>query len=207
MALALITGGTRFLLPAGAQADPTTVELAARNDSGVSGAAQLEATEGATWIRISVEGGRGDLIAYLRRGDCRAYLEQPAIPLALTTPGVESKTAVDVPLEELVAGGYLIALHAADGDLATLLDPEASAACGEISGADEEPSAAAAMQPPVTGIGPMQSGRDWMLMVASTLAMVSLGLAVTCLRNAPQSVDAPVVINVVAMHRLRGLTK
>jgi hypothetical protein len=207
MVLAIVAGGTRFILPAGAQAEPVIVSLHERNDSGVAGEAELTATDGATWVRIFVEGGDESLIAYLHRGDCTAFNDRPAIPLALTTPGTQSATAVDVPLDDLLAGEYLIDLHAAGGDFASLLDPATSVACGEIGDRGETPGAVATTAPPVTGIGPIHDGRDWMVVIASILAMLSLGLAFTCLRSTPQPVAAPVVINVVALHRLRSLSK
>lgn len=207
MILAIVVGGTRVILPAGAQDEPVIVALEQRNDSGVSGVAELVATEGATWVRIEVDGGSKALIAYLHGGDCTAYRAQPAIPLALMTPGERSETAVDLPLAELLDGGYAIDLHRADSDIASLLDPATSVACGEIGERAAEGGAAGTAEPPVTGIGPIEDGRDWMLALAATLAMVSLGLGVTCLRTAPRPVEAPVYISVVAMHRLRGLTK
>lgn len=208
MILAMVTGGLRFMLPVAAQSEPVIIPLVERNDSGVSGAVVLDAADGATWVRISVEAAGEEYLPYLRRGTCDAYRATPAIPLSLVAPGRPSETAVDLVLAELQSGGYLIDLHIIAGDLDDLLDPKTSVACGEIEtreGGIE--GSTETTQPPVTGIGPLQTGRDWTLVVAFAMAMLSFVLALTCMRERRQPVEAPVIIDVVAMHRLRGLTQ
>jgi hypothetical protein len=208
MLLAIVTGAAHLILPVSAQSEPVTIELAERNDSGVSGEAGLVAADGATWVHISVDGASDNYLPYLHRGTCSAYFDAPAIPLALTATGVQSKTAVDLPLDELESGSYVIDLHIVVGDLEDLLDPKSSVACGAI-GAEEGGvgGSTATTQPPVTGIGPLQTGRDWTLAVAFAMAILSFVLALTCLRERRLPAEPPVIINVVAMHRLRGLTQ
>jgi hypothetical protein len=208
--LALFSAVAWLVLPGRAQAGPVSVRILERDHSGVSGKATLDAADGAVWVKIQVRGAKRDYLPYLHRGTCDAYRETPAIPLSLVAPGHTSETAIDLPLEELDSGDYVIDLHAADGDIASLLDPATSVACGVIgakTAATPTGEAAGSTHPPSTGVGPLESGHGRLLTLMGALCLSSLILA--CLgagvRQRPQHV--PVVIDVVARHRLRGLMR
>jgi hypothetical protein len=259
---AITLAGARFVLPAGAGTEPVSFPLVERNDSGVSGNVVLEVADGVTWFTVDVTGPDTNYLPILRVGTCEAFENDTATPLALVALGDPVATAIDIPIERLTSGGYMVDLHVADGSYEELLDPATSVACGAIpessevvqsgnaeepdgnidesesaggveSGAGGEPDAGDGavggstsggldeLQQPDAGVGPIQSDRDWMMVIAALLGVASFVLAVKGLRverratyamPAYASVHASIPTtggSIVAhrAHRVRGFTR
>lgn len=153
---ALALGGERTTVAA----EPLVVRLKTTHDAGVAARAVLSPADDLTTIRITISRGDDTYLPYVRRGSCAAYADQPRIPLALASADQPSATLVDLPYDELAAGGYVLDLHVATGTFDELLDPSTSVACGAIGVADSGSTgeAAAAVTAPVTGVGPLHGG-------------------------------------------------
>lgn len=205
---AILLTAVRFVLPAGAGIEPVTFPLVERNGSGVAGTVTLESVDGVTWFGIGVTGPDTNYLPIIRIGTCEAFASDAATPLALVTLGDTVSTAIDIPIERLQAGRYVVDLHVAGGSYDELLDPETSVACGTIpastdatvpgdgAGAGAGTSAASdesvdprmpadgsdPIQTPDAGVGPIQSERDWLMVTGALLGLASFTLAVTGLR-------------------------
>jgi hypothetical protein len=127
-----------------------TVKMKSQRHSGVSATATLAEKDGATVVAVRVNGKSG--VTYfpdIRRGTCALAAQSPEIPLALVTTSQPAETVLDVPLNQLTAGSYVVMLHPSDGTLASLA-PDAAVACGQIRAKSESSSVANAA--PITGI-------------------------------------------------------
>jgi hypothetical protein len=208
LGLAVVLTGARFYLPVMADATSVTVRLKERNQSGVSGRARLEAADGVTWIRISVNGPDLEYLPYLHHGTCKEYREALAIPLSLVAPNRPGETAIDIPLDELLSGGYVIDLHTVDLDVETLFDPATSVACGVVGKPKAPPPAGGTteeVQPPITGVGPIQGGRDWAMLTAAALGAASFLFAMAGMREQRHVAQGFTTVDVVNIRRLQGL--
>jgi hypothetical protein len=198
--LLLALGSLGIGLALAAQAEPLSLSLSValeeRNGSGVTGTALVEAVDGATWVTITLDGPDGGYLSFLHGGSCSAFAAGPAIPLALATRGVPSATAIDLPLSELMGGDFVIDVHAANGTIDSILDPATSVACGVLFTAAEPESGGdgdESVSPPVAGIGPLDSGDDWLIASAAALCAASLVLSLSSIRRQPAVRTAPVV--------------
>ena len=147
LSCAITLAGARFVLPAGAGTEPISFPLEERNGSGVGGSVALEAADGVTWFSVSVTGPDTNYLPILRAGSCEAFDDESATPLALVTLGEPVATAIDVPIERLTGGGYVVDLHVAGGSYEELLDPATSVACGAIPASPEVEEAAGSDEP------------------------------------------------------------
>lgn len=177
------------------------IELLERNESGISGLVTITSSNPETRIEIEVRGAVADYLPYLHLGTCDEYAAGGSIPLAVTQPGEPVSTTVDLPIEELAAGTYVVDLHIARGSLESLMDPSTSVACGAIVTGDP---AGATVQPPITGIGPFDGDNVNWLVVTLTGFGVLFGFAGLLARRVPLPLVAEDV-NQVALQRLRGL--
>jgi hypothetical protein len=97
-----------------------TVELETLNDSGVTGSAVLtDLGDGQTEVVVTVDpAGHLDMPAHIHPGTCVDLVPQPRFPLQNVVDG-SSETTIDVPLDELFAGGLALNLHASPDDYGT----------------------------------------------------------------------------------------
>jgi hypothetical protein len=104
----------------GPAAASRTVELQTLNDSGVTGSAVLtDLGDGQTEVVVTVEpGGHLDMPAHIHPGTCVDLVPQPRFPLQNVVDGA-SETTIDVPLDELFAGGLALNIHASPDDYGT----------------------------------------------------------------------------------------
>lgn len=124
-----------FAAPAAAQDDQTvTVVMGELNDSGVSGAATLEADGDLTVVTIDLEGATGDHPAHVHEGTCEELDPNPAYPLTDVNEDGESETSIDVPLAELLDSPHAVNVHRSTEDIGTYVS------CGNITG-DEDAGA------------------------------------------------------------------
>lgn len=206
LALALALSTARFYLPVVAGSDSATIRLKERNRSGVTGRATLEAAGEAVWVRITVKGPDRDYLPYLRSGTCTDVRQAVAIPLSLARPGAPGATAIDLPLDELRSGDYVIDVHDAASDADTLFDPGSSVACGIVgtTASATAGSAEGGVQPPITGVGPIESGWDWTMVAAAGLGLVSFVLAVAGLREQRREARGLTIVDEIRIRRLQG---
>jgi hypothetical protein len=115
------------LAACGGQAESRTLQLETLNDSGVTGTAVLtDNGDGTTRVAVDVDAaGHPDMPAHIHPGTCTNLTPQPRYPLQNVIDGV-SETDIDVPLEELFAGGLALNLHASPDDFETYT------ACAEL---------------------------------------------------------------------------
>jgi hypothetical protein len=186
-----------------------SVRLPSTNGSTVRGRATVAQLDGLTTIAVSVAGG-GDAsyLPYVHRGTCTAYKEQPAIPLAIATSEAPSQTTVDIAIETLLNGEYVVDLHVAEGSIASLTDPTTSVACGVLQAASAATPTAVATQPPVAeapvaGVGPLSDGQTAGVLVALA-GVIAIGCMMTGLRLRRPAVY---VRTRVVRRRYRGLLR
>ena len=125
------SGGTPAASPmASPQADDPriTIEFIELNDSGVTGTATLFASGGTTVVEIDLDGTGEDHPAHIHQGTCDDIQPEPEDNLENVGEEGTSTSVVDVPLDELVDGDYVIDLHLAANQLGTLI------VCAEIEG-------------------------------------------------------------------------
>lgn len=97
-----------------------TVQLQTLNDSGVTGSTVLtDLGDGQTKVVVTVDpAGHLDMPAHIHPGTCADLVPQPRFPLQNVVDG-SSETTIDVPLDELFAGGLAVNLHASPDDYGT----------------------------------------------------------------------------------------
>jgi hypothetical protein len=195
-----------FVSGASAQDQPLSVELFERNGSGIRGVAEITPGKSESTVEIDVTGEDGEsYLPFIHRGTCFKFNESISVPLAIASLGAPSETTVDLDFETLTAGDIVIDLHRAEGSLETLMSPSTSVACGAISLPETEDGGA--LQTPVAGIGPVDVDARWSgptvgVLIAGGMLAAMAGLRTARVPHYPE----PVVIDVVARHRLRGLS-
>ena len=143
----------------GAGASHLTIQLHELNGSGVTGKATLRANGGLTKIGIRLNGDASAYPTHLHEGTCDEFEAMPGAPLADTTPGTTSRTVVELPLDDLLTGSWVIIVHHPEEHIGGLLDPASVIACGEISGSpvasgdSPDDVLSVTTQPPSTGVG------------------------------------------------------
>jgi hypothetical protein len=175
-----------------------TIQIRDLADSGVSGKATLRANGGLTRVNIRLEGDANAYPTHLHAGTCDDFEAMPAAPLADSVPGTTSRTVVEMSLDDLLAGSWVINIHHPEKDLGSLLDPSSVIACGEITGTptqDEETSGddqSANIQSPNTGVGSTiaEHSSTKLIVALSALAMLTCGAGIA-LRRKEQRVWIP----------------
>ena len=141
------SGGTPDASPvASPQADDPriTIEFTELNDSGVTGTATLFASGATTVVELDLDGTGEDHPAHIHEGTCEDIQPEPAYNLENVGEEGTSTSVVDVPLDELIDGDYVIDLHLAANQLGTLI------VCADIEG---EPTDASGTPVAVGGQG------------------------------------------------------
>lgn len=212
MLAALAIGTMSGITSRGAAAaeDKVFIKLKETHDSGVTATVKLTTEDGATLVRIYVKGADQQYLPYVRRGTCTEYKEIQGIPLSLASPARSTTTTIDIPIDDLRSGDYLIDLHVAAGNLESLNDPKSSVACGLIAAVDPEPTpvdeVATVTEPPVAGVGGFTGGA-WVFGAAATMLGLSMLFAVTGLfQRRTAEVVTPVTVSATAVRRLKGLS-
>ncbi len=113
------------------------IEFTELNDSGIEGIAILYEFGDQTIVEIDVDGAGENHPAHVHAGTCGEV--EPQVEYALENVGEdgESRSLIDVSLEELLEGEYVVDLHLAPTELGTLI------ACADIEGTPEVPEATA----------------------------------------------------------------
>lgn len=117
------TGGT---VNAGERSE--TIPLRELNDSGVTGTVVLSEQGAATRISIQLQGAAvtGDHVAHLHNGTCEAPGEYTYTLNPVSAEGT-SETVVNMTLDELVSGGYMVNVHPDEANWDTWM------VCGELT--------------------------------------------------------------------------
>ena len=107
--------------------------LEASNGSGITGEARLTGFGNQTVISIMLsDGGDAVYFPHLHEGTCDDYDGIPIVPLAETVHGKRTRATVDLTLEELLSGRYVIDAHPSIGSAESLFDPSSAVVCGEV---------------------------------------------------------------------------
>ncbi len=189
--LAALTDTPGTLAAPGAQTadtpDHLTIRLRDAGDTGVSGKATLRTGDGVTTVGLRLTGAEDAYPAHLHEGTCDEFEAMPGFPLADAEPGRTTRTVLDIPLEELLAGGYVINIHHPAMDLDSLLDPDSVVACGAIviapvsTAGTGGTAAGEPIQPPVTGVGSVIAddyfGVPSIVLSAVAIALTAAGVA------------------------------
>jgi hypothetical protein len=123
------------------------VQLESVNESDQRAFARLTGFGDQTVISVTMEEeSEATYLPHLHEGTCTDYDGIPILPLAESTPGQRSRAVVDIPLEELLAGNYLIDVHPATTEADSLFDPDSAVVCGELSEAERIDQAAGATE-------------------------------------------------------------
>ena len=118
--------------PASAQrATEASATLEERNDSGVAGTVEFEATEAGTRIVVRADGALGDHPTHIHSGTCADLDPNPKYPLnnvELKTTELTglSETVIDAPLDEFLEEDHLVLIHRSAAEIGNYL------ACGNI---------------------------------------------------------------------------
>lgn len=139
MAMAI---GSGVITPAAAQDDePVVIDLAERNQSGVTGTATLTPDGDQVTVRIEVEGPVGNNPVNIMTGTCEEFDANPVYSLSSVDSNGVSESTVDASLADLLAEPHVINIHASPTNLGTIY------ACAEIvaeeAPAEETPTEAA----------------------------------------------------------------
>jgi hypothetical protein len=160
--------------------DHVTIRLRSAGDSEVEGKATLRAGDGITTVAIRLAGPAGSYPTHIREGTCQVFEPVLDFPLTDAEPGRITRTVVEIPLAELLAGTYVINVHRPTTDLGTLLDPSSLVACGTIEALRQpapEETPQGVTNPPVTGAGTTIAGQS---MSARLVALGALAVALAC---------------------------
>jgi hypothetical protein len=188
-------------LPAAAQDNRSlTIPLNEYKNSGVSGTATLEATEGGTRVAMELSGDpvTGDHPTHIHTGTCANFDPNPLYPLTtvilddVSDTGVSETTVEDVRLRDLLASDYVILVHKSAEELTNYFvcgdikadggtggSRDAAAVVQGTPGADQ--ASTGVTEAPQTGVGSAQIGRSWttlfgLLTVLFAVASVALVL-------------------------------
>ena len=112
---------------AGAQGQPTTVNLETQNASGISGTATLtDLGGGRTRVEVRVNGaGAGPQPAHIHEGSCANLNPAPKFPLTSITNGA-STTEVNASVQQIMSAQHAINLHKSPQEASVYV------ACGNV---------------------------------------------------------------------------
>ena len=101
--------------------------LATQNASGELGTVTLTAVGDKTRVDVALANAPTDVPqpAHIHEGSCAKLDPKPKYPLTTVVDGT-STTMVDVPMAQLVAGGFAVNVHKSTKDIPTYI------ACGEL---------------------------------------------------------------------------
>ncbi len=101
--------------------------LGTLNASGELGTVTLTAVGEKTRVDVALANAPTDVPqpAHIHEGSCAKLDPKPKYPLAVVVDGT-STTMVDVPMSQLVAGGFAVNVHKSTKDIPTYI------ACGEL---------------------------------------------------------------------------
>ena len=101
--------------------------LSTLNASGELGTVTLTAMGEKTRVDVALANAPTDVPqpAHIHEGSCAKLDPKPKYPLAVVVDGT-STTMVDVPMSQLVAGGFAVNVHKSTKDIPTYI------ACGEL---------------------------------------------------------------------------
>lgn len=105
-----------------------TLEFDELNDSGVRGSVTLFPQDDRTVVQIAVTNVAGNHPAHVHTGTCGDIDPEPEFPLTNVDADGRSDTVLEVPLEILPDGEYVVDIHLSPTELGTLI------ACAEIDG-------------------------------------------------------------------------
>lgn len=190
-ALALLAGTASEAAAKQSAPEYAKVVFSPVNDSGVEGAASLEAKGGHhTLIEIQTDGAMGDNPTHIHQGSCNDLDPNPQWPLtniqlrSASLTGT-SATTVDVSLAELLDTPHLILIHKSAKDIGTYF------ACGNIVAgrlSSSEQMVAGAAEPfPNTGAGiaDERSTTIVSLLVSAATVLLAAGVALSLSRRRP----------------------
>ncbi len=115
-------------VPASAADGPHRVyALATQNASGELGTVTLTAVGDKTRVDVALANAPTDVPqpAHIHEGTCAKLDPKPKYPLTTVVDGT-STTMVDVPMSQLVAGGFAVNVHKSTKEIPTYI------ACGEL---------------------------------------------------------------------------
>lgn len=115
-------------VPASAADGPHRVfALATQNASGELGTVTLTAVGEKTRVEVALANAPTDVPqpAHIHEGTCAKLDPKPKYPLAVVVDGT-STTMVDVPMSQLIAGGFAVNVHKSTKEIPTYI------ACGEL---------------------------------------------------------------------------
>jgi hypothetical protein len=115
-------------VPASAADGPHRVyALATQNASGELGTVTLTAVGDKTRVEVALANAPTDVPqpAHIHEGTCAKLDPKPKYPLSTVVDGT-STTMVDVPMSQLVAGGFAVNVHKSTKEIPTYI------ACGEL---------------------------------------------------------------------------
>jgi len=164
MMVALVLGLMTFLalaLPVGAQ-NSITIQLAAQNNSGQSGTAELtDMGNGMTRVVLNLANSpAGPQPVHIHQGTCANLNPQPLFPLTNLANG-RSETMVNAPLATILAQPHAINAHKSPQEVSVYV------ACGNVVAAATTPSA------PRAGAGGL-TGLSMPLALAATAGLLTL---------------------------------
>ena len=116
-------------LPAFAADGPHHVyALGTQNASGELGTVTLTAVGDKTRVDIALANAPTDVPqpAHIHEGSCAKLNPKPKYPLSVVVDGT-STSMVDVPMAQLLAGGFAVNVHKSTSDIPTYI------ACGDLS--------------------------------------------------------------------------
>lgn len=168
-----------------------TIQIRDIADSGVSGKATLRENGDVTTVNIRVNGDASAYPTHLHEGSCDDFEAMPGAPLADSVPGATSRTVVEMSLDDLLAGSWVVNIHHPDEHLGSLLDPSSVIACGEISGTitqeetSEEVDLTGTVTTPETGVGSTIASHSstTLTIVLTVLAMLICGAGIALRRK------------------------
>ena len=124
-AVALLTfAGPAFAADAGHH----VYALGTQNASGELGTVTLTALGDKTRVEIALANAPADVPqpAHIHAGTCAKLDPKPKYPLAVVLDGI-STSVVDVPMAQLVGGGFAVNVHKSTTDIPTYI------ACGDLA--------------------------------------------------------------------------
>lgn len=136
-----------------------TIQIRDVTNSGVTGKATLRENGAVTTVNIRLNGDASAYPTHLHEGSCDDFEAMPGAPLADSVPGTTSRTVVEMSLNDLLSGSWVVNIHHPDEHLGSLLDPSSVIACGEITGTptqdndSEEVDLSEPIKTPNTGVG------------------------------------------------------
>jgi len=158
IALLLAVGAPALLATSAAAQQPITIQLAAQNNSGITGTVVLTPMGAQTKVTLTLQGSPAGAThpAHIHAGTCATLDPRPAFPLTPVQNGA-SETVVNVSIDQLRAARHAINVHKSPQEASVYV------ACGDL------PFGAAAVGMPRTGAGGADTSPTATLLAAGSL--------------------------------------